>query len=526
VAPPNIEELTRVLAPEGARPPQIARVAAGIHALQTGTSRVQISKATSEAAAFANSSIISLVDTSQSYGGMSISTMSPPPNLPKLHSHTSPSNGTSPNAMSIIPVPDHAQSTSTPDPAADVHPRPTRASRHPHASDEHDTSTTFTSHGNVYPGKLPTETLTVRAMHNLDANVSVATVPALPALSALTPATITTTIPNRTLANKEALEMTSFGGVAECAPSLYSKQPLTSSARRNPFASRAEPAMVRFDKGTHVMLSYQWNHKKRVVAVEKLLRETHSIPTWIDIDNMGANVYDSMAEGVQGAAAIVCFMTDEYKESRNCQLELKFAQQAGVPIIPVKFSSDWKATGWLGLITAGGLWISLDGGKIEDRVSDIADLIFLSTGADGGSVRSVEMTDDEQELDDVLFTVEDVREELSRLQDEISPTRGASSADLPSTGGTAPALNTNKLAALPAIVPADPLGFQVTEEMKRVREFMLAPDGPRQVGVCGMGGAGKTVVTAWMSRLPEIRGMFRHICWVIFGQVRVCVLVG
>jgi hypothetical protein len=298
--------------------------------------------------------------------------------------------------------------------------------------------------------------------------------------------------------------------------SLLPHQSSGSNLRRTVLKDQKEHPMVQFDKGKHVMLSYQWKHKKTVVAVEKLLREKHFIPTWIDIENMGKNVYDSMAEGVQGAAAMVCFMSNEYKDSRNCQLEAKFAQQAGVPIIPVKYDGEWVATGWLGLITAGGLWISLDGDELEAKVHEIAEMILLNTGADSSSsVRSSELTDDEREGDDdLLFSVDDVREELSRLNSEMAPEQSRAATGTDSSSNTGSDLTQTRLAPLPAVVPADPLGFQVTDEMKRVREFMLAPDGPRQVGVCGMGGSGKTVVTAWMSRLPEIRGMFKQICWV------------
>ena len=60
---------------------------------------------------------------------------------------------------------------------------------------------------------------------------------------------------------------------------------------------------------------------------------------------MQADIYDSMAEGVQGARVIVCFMSPAYQESANCNLELKFAQQSGKPIVPVKLT-DFEATGW------------------------------------------------------------------------------------------------------------------------------------------------------------------------------------
>ena len=49
-------------------------------------------------------------------------------------------------------------------------------------------------------------------------------------------------------------------------------------------------------------------------------------------------------------------MTQAYQDSANCKLELKFAQQSGVPIIPVMMQADFVAKGWLAILTAGAIW--------------------------------------------------------------------------------------------------------------------------------------------------------------------------
>ena len=74
----------------------------------------------------------------------------------------------------------------------------------------------------------------------------------------------------------------------------------------------------------------------------------------VDIDGgMSVDIYDSMATGVQSAACIIPFMTEKYGASQNCALELKFAREMGVPIVPVLMQSKradgspWKAGGWL-----------------------------------------------------------------------------------------------------------------------------------------------------------------------------------
>ena len=98
----------------------------------------------------------------------------------------------------------------------------------------------------------------------------------------------------------------------------------------------------------HVFLSYQWDVQPQVVEVKKLLNDKN-VKCWMDIDGgMKSDIYDSMAEGVQGAACVVCFMTQAYHDSANCKLELKFAQQSGVPIIPCMMEEGYTAKGWLG----------------------------------------------------------------------------------------------------------------------------------------------------------------------------------
>jgi hypothetical protein len=66
-----------------------------------------------------------------------------------------------------------------------------------------------------------------------------------------------------------------------------------------------------------------------------------------------------MAEGVENAAIVCCFMSPEYQESKNCKLELQYAQTQGKRIIPciVTGQKGWKPSNWLGLIIAGLLYI-------------------------------------------------------------------------------------------------------------------------------------------------------------------------
>eukprot|EP01047_Picozoa_sp_COSAG01_P074407 COSAG01_NODE_12427_length_1741_cov_2.351401_1_plen_126_part_00 len=112
-------------------------------------------------------------------------------------------------------------------------------------------------------------------------------------------------------------------------------------------------------------------------------------------------------------------MTAKYEASENCALELKFAKQCGVPIVPAMMQPGWTASGWLGLLTAGALWTPMhDESKLEENVDGLMRQIMLAIAPD----------DDEQEqqaasTDSLLeneaasaFTVQEMREELDRLK--------------------------------------------------------------------------------------------------------------
>lgn len=64
-----------------------------------------------------------------------------------------------------------------------------------------------------------------------------------------------------------------------------------------------------------------------------------------------------MAAGVEEAVVICPFMTPAYQASRSCKKELNYADSREVVIVPVMLANNWEASEWLGLITAGLLWV-------------------------------------------------------------------------------------------------------------------------------------------------------------------------
>eukprot|EP01046_Picozoa_sp_COSAG06_P094605 COSAG06_NODE_40752_length_398_cov_868.571906_1_plen_132_part_11 len=93
---------------------------------------------------------------------------------------------------------------------------------------------------------------------------------------------------------------------------------------------------------------------------------------------MQHDIYESMAAGVENAACVVCFLSQKYQDSENCKLELKFAKQSGVPIVPVMAESTrgWRPSGWLGIVVAGSLWTPLgEGSDFDSGVRSLVEQI-------------------------------------------------------------------------------------------------------------------------------------------------------
>ncbi|KAJ3080363.1 hypothetical protein HK102_003112, partial [Quaeritorhiza haematococci] len=95
----------------------------------------------------------------------------------------------------------------------------------------------------------------------------------------------------------------------------------------------------------HVMLSYQWDAQKTVIAVREYL-EGKGLRVWMDLKHMKTDIYTSMAEGVLKSA-----------KSSNCRREIRFSADKKKWIVPVRLDNGPFETSEL--ITAGALYISL-----------------------------------------------------------------------------------------------------------------------------------------------------------------------
>jgi hypothetical protein len=234
-----------------------------------------------------------------------------------------------------------------------------------------------------------------------------------------------------------------------------------------------------------------------------------------------------MAEGVQGAACVICFMTQAYQDSANCNLELKFAQQSGVPIVPVMMQPNFTATKWLAILTAGSIWTPMhdEASIVEGVTKVIAQAQHVIPGmlkdADVNSDVASETSNNTASFDvagwgDEMFSLSEMREELERLRIETAP-----SAAQRRTGSSSGDGSESLLCPLSAMVPVLPRGLFVTAEMQGVLDAVLSDTSTPQIGFCGMGGIGKTTVSSWVAHDDALRTRFGMIAWISLGQTPV-----
>jgi hypothetical protein len=268
---------------------------------------------------------------------------------------------------------------------------------------------------------------------------------------------------------------------------------------RNPMARKKKSAHKGIFGGKHAMLSYEWDTQQEVMTIRDGLVK-RGVRCWMDIDGgMQGDIYQSMAEGVQGAACIIAFMTQKYQDSENCQLELKFGKQSGVPIIPVMMQEGWKAGGWLGIVTAGCLWTPFfDETKFTSNLESLVQQLTHHRPEMSG-----ESTDDDDDYEEA-FSLSDRQKELSRLQEDIT---GVVKDD------------GSKGFKLPANVPDLPSALMITSEMRQLHKLLTgSQDTADKVGFYGMGGIGKTVVSTWLVRHEAVRTSFSKLIWLPLGQ--------
>jgi hypothetical protein len=153
----------------------------------------------------------------------------------------------------------------------------------------------------------------------------------------------------------------------------------------------------------------------------------------------------------------------------------KFGKQTGVPIVPVLMEQNYKASGWLGILTAGMLWTPLyDHASFSDNVAALVRQIQKVVPT-VGRVQDCALVDDDGG-EDQLFTMDEMRAELERLRKEYSAAPSRPQAGKAADGPC----------DLPAVVPETPARMMVSDAMHVLVETVISPDSKLRVGFHGM----------------------------------------
>ncbi|XP_033106205.1 uncharacterized protein LOC117108331 [Anneissia japonica] len=102
-------------------------------------------------------------------------------------------------------------------------------------------------------------------------------------------------------------------------------------------------------KGTHVMISYQWDVQPRIIKLKKKLQDAGYI-VWMDIDQIEGDILGAMAAAVENAAVFLPCISKKYKDSTSCRTEATYAYKQKKSIIPLIVEEDYVPDGWLGAL--------------------------------------------------------------------------------------------------------------------------------------------------------------------------------
>uniref|UniRef100_A0A183T247 TIR domain n=2 Tax=Schistocephalus solidus TaxID=70667 RepID=A0A183T247_SCHSO len=109
--------------------------------------------------------------------------------------------------------------------------------------------------------------------------------------------------------------------------------------------------------GGHIMISYQHSTQPTMVRLkEELVNLGYKV--WIDVDHMSHGSFvDEMAEGVDGASALILGLCQAFKDSPHCRQEMRYAYDLRVPFYPILLEEDYKPDGWLAFMLATIIYI-------------------------------------------------------------------------------------------------------------------------------------------------------------------------
>lgn len=149
-----------------------------------------------------------------------------------------------------------------------------------------------------------------------------------------------------------------------------------------------------------------------------------------------------------------------------------------VPVIME--SGGWRPSGWLGLITAGSLWVRLsDESQFDENIRQLYAQIQDMVGAAPDDI-------DERSDDAGVASATEAKAELDRLREDLNVKNEARAV-------VAQLADPSQPATIPAGVPALPAKFQTTTQIQELTRFVLSTsDSDLRMPRVGFWGMGKT----------------------------------
>ncbi|CAL8069726.1 unnamed protein product [Calicophoron daubneyi] len=123
---------------------------------------------------------------------------------------------------------------------------------------------------------------------------------------------------------------------------------------------RAQP-----NKFGHLMISYQHSAMPIMLRVRDALCK-RGYTVWMDVDYQRGSFVDNMAEGIEQASALILGISQSFKNSPHCRQEVKYAYQLHIPLYPLQLEDNFVPDGWLGLLLATIIYITLTDESMVD----------------------------------------------------------------------------------------------------------------------------------------------------------------
>jgi hypothetical protein len=105
-----------------------------------------------------------------------------------------------------------------------------------------------------------------------------------------------------------------------------------------------------------IMISYSRNDKELCHRILNVL-EKDQLHVWIDSRLMYSATFDTIAEAIENAEFVLVCMSDAYKQSPLCEMEASYAMKRRCRIIPLIMTPNYRADGWLGVLTSTLIYI-------------------------------------------------------------------------------------------------------------------------------------------------------------------------